>query len=384
MCLGVACRVPGLRATSSEQCEAERVRLSIENASLKDQLSRQSINSARKRPNISSVGSGGGGGGCGGGGGVYGFKPALANPFAGHPPFPESQRKGQRKGPPLSVSSPLSAHFTMGGAAISSPSPSWVVTPRKDAAQGLPTSGLGVVTGATPPGRAIPSTQDDIALLSSAAGPAGGCSSSSNNSNSNSNNSNSNSNSNSTEAPRRTSSPSRAQGQALSLPSSLSPGSDLTDSRRDRSTCPAAALVTGADVDVGGLLAAPSGPRNPGNALNTDVAAASASTSVAATSPNAAFYSQHNPSPGEFHGSAGGECDGGGGRTATAAAAAAAAVSYREAKATARVAVRSEHLLSTNVLAGRVVAFAGGAAGAVLVSQEFGERRSQHGITKVG
>ena len=49
----------------------------------------------------------------------------------------------------------------------------------------------------------------------------------------------------------------------------------------------------------------------------------------------------------------------------------------------ARVAVRTERLLSRSVQAGRVVAFAGGAAGALLVSQEFGERRPQHGITKV-
>lgn len=58
------------------------------------------------------------------------------------------------------------------------------------------------------------------------------------------------------------------------------------------------------------------------------------------------------------------------------------------AAAGSTVAVRFEHLLSRDVLSGRVAAFAGGAAGALLVSQELGiaggSRGSlRHGVTKV-
>lgn len=107
----------------------------------------------------------------------------------------------------------------------------------------------------------------------------------------------------------------------------------------------------------------------------TTVASASvAATATAAASPDAVACLQHDPSPGDFRGSTGGGCrsgEGGGGMESAGAA------------SNRKVAVQSEHLLSRNVQAGRVVAFAGGATGALLVSQEFGERRSQHGITKV-
>lgn len=58
------------------------------------------------------------------------------------------------------------------------------------------------------------------------------------------------------------------------------------------------------------------------------------------------------------------------------------------AAAGSAVAVRFEQLLSRDVLSGRVAAFAGGAAGALLVSQELGiaggSRGSlRHGVTKV-
>eukprot|EP00752_Nemacystus_decipiens_P012701 g11253.t1 len=220
-----------------KQCEAERVRLSIENASLKDQLSRRSTSSTRENPNTnSSSGGAGRGSGSGGGGGGCDFNFAAGNLFAGGGSFAQRQRQGQRTGPPLPVSSPLTP--LTGGRAVSSPSPSWVV-------------------------------------------------------------------------------------------------------------------------------------RNAGSA--TVVAAGSA----AGASPDATAYSQHVPSPGNFHdsmgGSISGDCDGGGER-----AAAAAAASNRVAK----VAVRADDLLSRNVQAGRVVAFAGGATGALIVSQEFGERRPQHGVTK--
>lgn len=91
---------------------------------------------------------------------------------------------------------------------------------------------------------------------------------------------------------------------------------------------------------------------------------------VVATSPGAAMLSPHNPPQGGLRGSTGDGCDSGGESSVEAA--------DRE------VTMRTEQLLSKNVQAGRVVVFAGDATGALLVSQEFGERRPQHGITKVG
>lgn len=317
--------------------------MSIENASLKDQLSRQRTSSAKKNPNLNSsvVGSSGGGGGGYG----YGFRPALVTGISS----PSSCTSAMpRAGPGVGSSS----SSVIAGYPSSGQNQGQRQDPNPNLGQGLATSGLGALTGAAAPGQAISSTQSGLPLLpssSSAAGPAGVPGSSNNNG---------------SEAPRQTSSPRarQTQGQGLVSPS---PASGIADSRSERSTFPAAPVATDVGADVGGLLPMPSGPRNAGSATG-----AAAPTSPSATCP----YSQQVPSPGDFHDSTGGDGDGGGGRMAAAA-------SSREV---VKVAVRSEQLLSRNVQAGRVVAFAGGAAGALLVSQEFGERRAQHGITKVG
>lgn len=120
--------------------------------------------------------------------------------------------------------------------------------------------------------------------------------------------------------------------------------------------------------------------------------------SAAGTAPasTAVAYSQHEPVrrdvelglPAGSESRSGSSGNGGGGGSGRrnegferATAAAAAAVEPNR-----NVGVRTEHLLSRDVQGGRVAAFAGGAAGALLVSQGFGGAGGavRHGITKVG
>lgn len=141
-----------------------------------------------------------------------------------------------------------------------------------------------------------------------------------------------------------------------------------------------------------------------------------ASSGLALTHPGATAYSQFHRSPlprprasggaslgyprSDSSGSRGGDRSGSGssstGSSATVvrasewaswgrAAAAEDVVEVCAAAVDERDTVRFEHLLSRDVASGRVASFAGGAAGALLVSQEFGGARGSrmHGVTKV-